>query len=585
MTEAVAMPSPLRTFTARRTAIVVIMALLLVLAYHLQSSYRDAVDTASANAASMARALESHFQSELTALDALLREVVLDVDSGAAKDRTYPDRMHDRLFAYPAVRYVGLVSAYGILQPGTWPDMGIPPGGIDVRDRAYYARQRSPEQKPGLVIGDPVLGRTTGERTVHLSHPLKPGPNGEFRGLVVLSIDPDLYAKYLESQLQDSDGGSTLIADNGKILARAPAHAEKFAMDVRAGVLFAQWLPKQPIGVADIDAPLTDGKHKLVAYRHMQNYPLVITNSISFDHAIASWQRSAGMEIVLFTFLAIALFAWAWSIDRHEQSESQQRLKLEEAVTTRTHDFLLARDEAQHRAERLQIINRELKRLATVTAHHFQEPLRPLVSYSMLLGRHLSEKDTDAQKQLKYIQEGGIHLKALLRDFQSYVGILTTIPTFAPVHLADVVEQAIAKVKRLHGMLEVTLTASALPHLTTDADILCDALYQVLHNAVIHHGGDDPPQIQVHAQEQADHWIIAIQDNGPGFAAEWNERSFQLFENAELRLAGSTGYGLPFARVAIEALQGRIWVDNPGQPHGKVMVQLPKRVSITEKAL
>jgi signal transduction histidine kinase len=56
-----------------------------------------------------------------------------------------------------------------------------------------------------------------------------------------------------------------------------------------------------------------------------------------------------------------------------------------------------------------------------------------------------------------------------------------------------------------------------------------------------------------------------VQDNGPGIPAEYREKIFDKFGQVESRQDGkkfSTGLGLTFCRLAVEAHGGRIWVES-----------------------
>ena len=58
---------------------------------------------------------------------------------------------------------------------------------------------------------------------------------------------------------------------------------------------------------------------------------------------------------------------------------------------------------------------------------------------------------------------------------------------------------------------------------------------------------------------------VAVSDTGPGIPREYRERVFEKFGQVEAVLSGqkfSTGLGLTFCRLAVEAHGGRIGVDS-----------------------
>lgn len=65
---------------------------------------------------------------------------------------------------------------------------------------------------------------------------------------------------------------------------------------------------------------------------------------------------------------------------------------------------------------------------------------------------------------------------------------------------------------------------------------------------------------------------LSVQDNGDGLAKEYHQKIFDKFEQVKLKSekgrVGSTGLGLTFCKMAIEAHGGRIWVESEGEGRG-----------------
>ncbi|WPP02298.1 histidine kinase sensor domain-containing protein [Pseudomonas sp. HR96] len=95
-----------------------------------------------------------------------------------------------------------------------------------------------------------------------------------------------------------------------------------------------------------------------------------------------------------------------------------------------------------------------------------------------------------------------------------------------------------------------------------DLDTLAQALENILRNAIRHspsHG-----RIGLHGQLQGEQWLLWLDDEGGGVAAEDLERIFDPF----IRLDGSRpgdggfGLGLSIARNALQAQGGALWAQN-----------------------
>ena len=78
---------------------------------------------------------------------------------------------------------------------------------------------------------------------------------------------------------------------------------------------------------------------------------------------------------------------------------------------------------------------------------------------------------------------------------------------------------------------------------------------------------------------------IIISDQGPGIPSKWRRKAFEKYRQVQARKEGSavgSGLGLAFCRMAIEAQNGRIWLES-AQPSGtSVFMTLPQHPSVNE---
>ncbi len=96
-----------------------------------------------------------------------------------------------------------------------------------------------------------------------------------------------------------------------------------------------------------------------------------------------------------------------------------------------------------------------------------------------------------------------------------------------------------------------------------DADLIRRVLVNLLGNAIkfTPQGGT----IEIGAANEPNGWEFWVRDQGPGIAPQHRERIFEKFGQVEMRAQGdrpSTGLGLTFCRLAVEAHGGRIWVES-----------------------
>lgn len=213
----------------------------------------------------------------------------------------------------------------------------------------------------------------------------------------------------------------------------------------------------------------------------------------------------------------------------------------------------------------LRASNAELQRLAEVTAHHLQEPVRGLANFAQLLAARAGDRlDGDAREYLGFIVEGAKRARGLLSDLQSYVAIdMAPLPPEVVADLTRCAEQARTELAAKIEAAGAKITLGALPAAHGDAGQITTVLRLLMENA-LDHRGDQPPHIHIQASQDAGRVVVAVADNGPGVPQEFRERIFELFETLDRRTQG-TGFGLAAVRKMVRRHLGNVWITpNPG---------------------
>jgi signal transduction histidine kinase len=105
--------------------------------------------------------------------------------------------------------------------------------------------------------------------------------------------------------------------------------------------------------------------------------------------------------------------------------------------------------------------------------------------------------------------------------------------------------------------------APDVPDFQADRGLLDRVISNLLQNAIVHSGR--PVSLRIAARRDPNGVLITVQDDGPGIAPEYQELIFRKFESLRAPHAPrvrSSGLGLTFCRLAVEAHGGRIWVQS-----------------------
>ncbi|HLV79881.1 MAG TPA: ATP-binding protein, partial [Chthonomonadaceae bacterium] len=130
------------------------------------------------------------------------------------------------------------------------------------------------------------------------------------------------------------------------------------------------------------------------------------------------------------------------------------------------------------------------------------------------------------------------------------------------------IEAAVQQVASLAAEKHLTLTekiAPDLPAFSGDEEKLRRTLINLLGNAIKFTPSGGRIEVSARRDEEGNAVLFAVQDTGEGIPKEAFQRIFDKFGQVEQRKAGrkmSTGLGLTFCKMVVEAHGGRIWVES-----------------------
>jgi len=130
---------------------------------------------------------------------------------------------------------------------------------------------------------------------------------------------------------------------------------------------------------------------------------------------------------------------------------------------------------------------------------------------------------------------------------------------------------------RQSGAHVTTHAADDAPVFHADPALLKRVFGNLVQNALTH-GGDRITLSLTAQREPAGGVMFTVADDGPGIPPEYHEVIFRKFERVkqpDLPRTRSSGLGLAFCKLAVEAHGGRIWVQSDGERGSRFHLTLP----------
>jgi signal transduction histidine kinase len=248
-------------------------------------------------------------------------------------------------------------------------------------------------------------------------------------------------------------------------------------------------------------------------------------------------------------FVAFALFAalltWFSSVRRGVERE-----------------LLEARDGLEKRSAELAASNKELEAFAYSVSHDLRAPLRHLAGFSELLQKNSAQAlDDKGKRYVGVILESAKRMGTLIDDLLAFSRIGRAETNKRTINLGQLVEEALADVRRDVGDRKIVWTVGKMPVGYGDRAMLRLALVNLIANAVKFTRTRTPAEIEIGQMPATDDQVVIfVRDNGVGFDMKYVGKLFGVFQRLHsAETFEGTGIGLATVQRIAHRHGGRAW--------------------------
>lgn len=218
--------------------------------------------------------------------------------------------------------------------------------------------------------------------------------------------------------------------------------------------------------------------------------------------------------------------------------------------------------------------------LMSFVIHDLRAPLGNMMTAFDLLQMDFTEVDNSQAEVVKLGQSSGNRLMILVDSLLDLSRLESGQVELAleQVRLSDLLEDSIAQVLLSAEFKRITFDRkydAGTTAVLADKSLTQRIVINLLNNAIKFSPQGGVIMLQT-ASSSEEGVVVSVSDQGPGVPIEWQRRVFAKYGQVSGGMAGGSGLGLTFCKLAVEVQNGRIWLESEPGSGTSLRFTLPK---------
>ena len=205
---------------------------------------------------------------------------------------------------------VGVIDAQGIYILSNLPIAKR----LDLSDREHF-KVHVASNKVGLFVSQPVLGRASGKWSIQMTRRIT-RPNGDFGGVVVVSIDPGYFSGFYAALNLGPKGLTALYGLDGVARVRKVGATEEYGINATRAPMFER-MAQGAMSGSYTERSVVDGVERLYYYRRVPQYELAVAAGLDMQDLLVNHRRARDAMLLQAALMTVLVLALAGGIVRH----------------------------------------------------------------------------------------------------------------------------------------------------------------------------------------------------------------------------------------------------------------------------